>query len=160
MAKKKTNNLWYVIGGIMILILLIVIIIIQVKNAQRNAEIEEKLQRVQAEKEFCDSLEISISNGAVPYGYPAGVNYAFCSNKDTTAKSIVTLKNGLTDEANVNLYNGSCMLQQIQLWAGYTGRGYQGGVNCEDIQSIKIVSDRCPQVKDIVTNMNEITCGL
>lgn len=132
----------------------------QVQNKQKQAELERELQRIQEEKEFCDSLEISIGDGSIPYGYPAGVNYAFCSNKDTTATATVTLKNGLTDTSSENLKEGSCMLQQIQYWAGYDGSGYQGGVNCDDIRSIEIVSDRCPQVKDIVTDMSEITCGI
>lgn len=159
MAKKKNNNLWYVLGGVIILILIIIILVIQVQNAQENKELEEELQRIQEEKEFCDSLEISIGNGDIGE-IPVGVNYAFCSNKDTTAKFIITLKNGLKQEGTENLREGSCMLQQIIYWEGYDGSGYQGGVNCEDIASIELISERCPQVKDIVTNMNEITCGI
>jgi len=157
---KKNKNLWYILGGVIVVVLLITIIVIQVQNKQKQDELEKELQRIQEEKEFCDGLKISIGDGAIPYGYPAGVNYAFCSNKGTTAKSIVTLKNGLTNEEDENLQEGSCMLQQIQYWAGYTGSGYQGGVSCDDISSIELISDRCPQVNDIVTDMNEITCGI
>jgi len=157
---NKKNNLWFIIGGIVIFILLIVIITIQVQNKQKQTELKKELQRIQEEKEFCDSLDIHIGDGAVPIGYPAGVNYAFCSNKDTSAKSIVTLKNGLKSEEDETLKEGSCMLQQIQYWAGYIGKGYQGNVNCEDIASIEIISDKCPQIKDIVTDMSKVTCGI
>ena len=151
MTKKKNNNTWYILGGVIIIIL---IIIIQVQNKQKQIELEKELQRIQEEKEFCDSLEISISDGAVPYGYPVGVNYAFCSNKDTTAKSIITLKNGLIAEEDKQLQEGSCILQQIQYWAGQTEK-----ISCNDIASIELISYECSQVKDKITNMDEITCG-
>jgi len=158
MAKNKNNNIWYIIGVVVIVILIIVVIVIQLQNRQKQAELERELQRIQEEKEFCDSLEISIGDGNIGE-LPVGVNYAFCSNKNTPAKSIITLKNGLTQEETESLSEDSCHLQQIIHWVGYTGSGYNGGVNCEDVASIELVSERCPQVKDIVTNMNEITCG-
>ena len=157
---KKNNNVWYLIGGVVIFILIITVIVFQAQNRQKQADLERELQRIQEEREFCDSLKISIGDGAIPYGSPVGVNYAFCSNKDTTAKSIITLKNGLITEEDERLQEGSCMLQQIQYWAGYTGSGYQGEVICKDIASIELISKRCPQVKDIITNMDEITCGI
>ncbi|MCK5043407.1 hypothetical protein KAR52_00170 [Candidatus Pacearchaeota archaeon] len=162
MTKKK--NLGYIVGGVVIGILLIVVVVIQVQNKQKQAELEKELQRIQEEKEFCDSLEISIKPFDITsYGYgiaTAGVNYCIVSNKNTAVKSIIILKNGLMDEKDIVLQKGSCMIQGINYWAGYSGSGYHGGVSCDDVASIEIISDICPQVKDIVTDMSEITCGI
>jgi hypothetical protein len=165
MAEKKSNNLWYIIGGVAIIILLIVIVVIQVQNKQKQAEIERELLRVQEEKQFCDSLKISIE----PFDLVSttgmgianvGANYKFCSNKDTSAKSIVTLKNGRVIENDENLASDTCYVQQISSVPGDNNNPYIPSVNCDDIKSIELISDRCPQVRDIVTNMNEITCGI
>lgn len=153
------KNKTLLIVGIMALIFIIVIV--QVKNKQDR--LDKELQRIQEEKEFCDNLEISIEPFDISkagFGYPAGVNYCLNSNKDTNAKSIVTLINGRKIEESENLKDGSCMIQQIQFVAGYEGQGYRGDANCEDIKSIELISERCPQIKDIVTDMDEITCGI
>lgn len=150
---KKRENVWFVMGGI-IALLIISIIIIQVQNKERENELEKELQTTQEEKVFCDNLEISIEKSGSPYGISVGVNYAFCSNQDISAKSIITMADGRKIEERERLENGACLAQQIIYIAGYSGK-----ISCDDIESIELVSDRCSQVKDLV-NMDEVTCGI
>lgn len=163
MAKK--NNPWFIIGGIIIGILAIAIIVIQVQNSQRQAEIQRELQKQAEQKQFCDSLRISIE----PFDLVSttgmgianvGANYKFCSNKATSAKSIITLKNGRVIENEENLDSGSCHVQQISSVPGDNNGPYIPSINCDDIRSIELDSTQCPQVKVLVTDMKQITCGI
>jgi hypothetical protein len=165
MVKENNHKMWYILGGVIIAVLLIAILVIQVQNKQKQNEIQKQMQREAEQKQFCDSLQISIE----PFDLVSttgmgianvGANYKFCSNKATSATSIVTLKNGRIIRNEENLDSGSCHVQQMSSVPGDNNGPYIPSINCDDIKSIELVSTQCPQVKVLVTDMKQITCGM
>jgi len=62
MAKKKNNNLWYILGGVVIAILIITIIVMQVQNSERQKELQrqqESLEWEMKQKECTTKCESS-----------------------------------------------------------------------------------------------------
>ena len=47
MAKKKNNNIWYIIGGIAIFVLIIIVIVMQIQNAERQKELQRQQESLQ-----------------------------------------------------------------------------------------------------------------
>jgi len=162
---NKNNKIWYILIGVIIVVLLVVILIIQIQNSQKNAELERQMKEAADEKQFCDNLKINIEKTptAQETGLgvgDVGVNYCLSSNENTEATSIITLENGKQVQEDKTLQAGSCMMQQISFIMGYQGSGYNNDVVCKDIQSIELISKRCPLVKSIVTDTSKLTCGI
>lgn len=162
---NKANKTGYILGGVIIAVLLIAILITQIQNKQKQDEIQKEIQKQVEEKQFCDNLRISIE----PFDLISttgrgianvGANYKFCSNEDTSAKSIITLKSGRVIENDESLSSGTCYVQQLSSVPGDKNGPYISSVTCEDITSIELDSIRCSSVKAIVTDMSKITCGM
>jgi len=140
-AKSKTW-LWVAIGGLGVI--LIVILALLIVNNQKQAELEKQLRQAEEEKQFCRDLDYDIeSPPQLGLGY-LDVTFSVCSSKNDDAILTITLKNGKKLKEDMRLSEGSCVMHQAH------------GVYYDDVSSIEVVSERCPNVKDLITNIEEI----
>jgi len=147
-AKSK---IWLgAIIGISIIIILAMLIAFQ-SNRQKQLDLERKqldlerqLQQIEAEKQFCKDLNYEIRPPPkLGLGY-LDVTFSVCSSKNDNAHLTIKLKDGRKIEEDMSLGKDICIIHQAH------------GVYYDDVSYIKISSYKCPNVEDIVTDINEI----
>ncbi len=153
---KKESNLKYYVAMIVLVVLALTFLVSQINNNEKQSELENRVLELKQEKEFCDNLQINI--GTSKSGYLEDVpntvvSYSLCSNEDTSVMQIITFVDGYKIEEMRKLEKDSCMLQQLIYASGYSEK-----IQCKDIESIEVVSAKCPQVKTSLKNISKSRC--
>ena len=153
-TEKQHKNLKFLIGIISIIVVIGLFIMIQTYR-DKQLQLERQLQEIKIEKEFCDGLQLGIRGVSQGPGFGwVGVNFCIYSNQNTQVKLKTRFKDGKTLEEDKSLRQGSCMMEQLSTaivegeWKDY--------ISYDSISYIEVTSEKCPNVRDIITDMDEI----
>jgi hypothetical protein len=130
---------------IIILTILVLLTILISGCTQQSTSQTTNLE--QQQKQFCDNLTLKIENAGAGPGLGWGGIPTFCiySSENDKVNLKIHLNNGndLTNE--INLQANSCLMHQ------------ESTVGFGDISYIQVISETCPSVQDLVTNMTELS---